>query len=231
MGCVFCASTLGGRARDLRPSEMLAQVAQTAEASGIPVSNVVLMGVGEPLDNYAAVLRFLRLANDKNGQNIGFRRISLSTCGLADKIERLADEGLPLTLSVSLHSPFDEARSALMPVNKKFPLARLLSAVDYWLEKVGRRVSVEYTLISGVNDGKTDADALLALFRGKLVHINLIPVNAVTERDFQRSAPGAVRDFQRRLEGGGLSVTVRRALGGDVDAACGQLRRRAESRL
>ncbi len=224
MGCVFCASTLGGKVRDLAPSEILDQVLFTRMDSGEQVSNIVLMGIGEPLDNFDNVLRFLELVNHPDGLNIGMRHISLSTCGLTEKIDKLASYGLQLTLSVSLHAPTDELRSRLMPVNRAVGVGKLMETCRRYFETTGRRISYEYALIDGVNDGDGEADALIALLKGQPGHVNLIPLNRVEESPLRPSR--RVRQFQRRLEEHGVTATVRRRLGGDIDASCGQLRRK-----
>ena len=231
MGCRFCASTIGGRVRDLMPSELLGQVIAAERDSGERISNIVMMGIGEPLDNYDNVIRFLQLVNDKEGLNIGYRHISLSTCGVVPGIRRLAEEALPITLSISLHASDDETRSALMPVNKKWPIAELLSAcVDYY-KKTRRRISFEYTLIAGKNDTEEGARALAALlknaFRGTdaPLHVNLIRVNAVEETGMRQGSVEGANRFAEILNSLGVVATVRRRLGSDVNAACGQLRR------
>ena len=231
MGCRFCASTIGGKLRDLTPSEMLGQVIAATKASGERVSNIVMMGIGEPLDNYDNVIRFLHLVNHPDGVGIGYRHISLSTCGLVDGIRRLAREGLPITLSVSLHAPTDEARSEIMPINRRYPIAELMAACTDYFAATGRRISFEYTLIAGKNDTAEDADRLAALLRstvgadGAPVHVNLIRANEVKETGFSGTSVAAANAFAERLERRGLTATVRRRLGSDVNAACGQLRR------
>ena len=231
MGCRFCASTIGGKVRDLLPSEMLGQVIAARRLSGERVSNIVMMGIGEPLDNYENVIRFLHLVNREEGLNIGYRHISLSTCGLVDGIRRLAREGLPITLSVSLHAATDEARSEIMPVNRRYPIAELMDACVDWFATTGRRISFEYALIAGKNDREEDARTLASLLRstvgadGAPVHVNLIRVNAVKETGFTGTSAAAASAFAARLERLGLAATVRRRLGDDVNAACGQLRR------
>lgn len=225
MGCAFCASTLGGKVRDLRPSEMLDQVLFTQLDSGAKVSNIVLMGIGEPLDNFDTVIRFLSLVNAPDGLNIGMRHISLSTCGLVDQIDRLAQMQLQLTLSVSLHAPDDLTRSKLMPVNRSVGVERLMNACRNYFEATGRRISFEYAMIDGVNDSDEQADLLAELVRGMAAHINLIPLNHVLESPLKPSR--RVRSFQNRLENHGVTVTVRRRLGSDIEASCGQLRRKA----
>ena len=227
MGCAFCASTLGGLVRRLTPAEMLDQVLFTQLDSGLPVSNIVLMGIGEPLDNYDNVLQFLRLVNSPEGLNIGMRHISLSTCGLVPRIERLARENLQLTLSVSLHAPNNKLRSSIMPVNKAYPVETLMAACRQYFETTGRRISFEYAMIRGVNDTPEVAEELAALLQGLAAHVNLIPLNDVAESPLKPSTRAAVEAFQQRLERHGITATVRRTLGSDIDASCGQLRRKA----
>lgn len=229
MGCKFCASTLGGLVRRLTASEMLDQVLFTGLDAGLPISNIVLMGIGEPLDNFDAVLRFLELVNDPNGLGIGMRHISLSTCGLVDQIDRLAEKKLQLTLSVSLHAPDDEARSAIMPINRKYGVEQLLAACRRYFEITGRRVSFEYTMIDGVSDRPAQAELLAKKLRGMAAHVNLIALNRVEESPLRPSSREAVAHFQQLLERGGVTATVRRSLGGDIDASCGQLRRTFET--
>lgn len=229
MGCAFCASTRGGLVRRLRPSEMLDQVLFTQIDSGLPVSNIVLMGIGEPLDNYDTVLRFLQLVNSPEGMNIGMRHISLSTCGLVDKIDLLSQEDLQLTLSVSLHAPTDEIRSGIMPINRKYNVETLLAACKRYFERTGRRISFEYAMIRGLNDTPEMADVLIKKLRGIAAHVNLIPLNEVAESPLKPSYPDVVRAFQQRLEAHGIPATVRRTLGGDINASCGQLRRKYET--
>ena len=224
MGCVFCASTLGGKVRDLTPGEILDQVIFTEKDSGEAVSNIVMMGIGEPLDNFDHVLRFLALVNHPDGVNIGMRHISLSTCGLVKQIDKLAQLGLQLTLSVSLHAPDDETRSRLMPVNRAVGVDLLMDACRRYFKTTGRRISYEYAMVDGVNDGDEQADRLARLLKGQPGHVNLIPLNEVAESPLKPSR--RVRQFQQRLEGHGVTATVRRKLGGDIDASCGQLRRR-----
>ena len=224
MGCVFCASTLGGKVRDLTASEILDQVIFTQKDSGETISNIVMMGIGEPLDNFDNVLRFLTLAKHPDGINIGMRHISLSTCGLIKKIDKLASLGLQLTLSVSLHAPDDETRSRLMPVNRRVGVSALMETCRRYFETTGRRISYEYAMIDGVNDSTGQADRLAQLLRGQPGHVNLIPLNDVAESPLRPSR--RVRQFQQRLEDQGVTATVRRRLGGDIDASCGQLRRK-----
>lgn len=224
MGCAFCASTIGGKVRDLTPAEMLDQVLFTQMDSGFPISNIVLMGIGEPLDNMDTVLRFLELVNSPEGLNIGMRHISLSTCGLVEQIDKLAQLRLQLTLSVSLHAPDDETRSKLMPVNRSVGVEKLFACCKRYFETTGRRISYEYSMIDGVNDHDWQADLLVSHLKGTPGHVNLIPLNEVAESPFKPSR--RIREFQQRLEEQGITVTVRRRLGGDIDASCGQLRRK-----
>ena len=225
MGCAFCASTLAGKVRDLTPAEMIAQVLFTQLDSGEPVSNIVLMGIGEPLDNFDTVMKFLTLVNHPEGLNIGMRHISLSTCGLTDKIDKLAQYGLQLTLSVSLHAPDDETRSKIMPVNRSVGVEKLMETCRRYFQTTGRRISYEYAMIDGVNDSDWQADLLASRLKGTPGHVNLIPLNDVEESPLKPSR--RVAAFQKRLERHGITVTVRRKLGGDIDASCGQLRRKA----
>jgi len=225
MGCKFCASTLGGVVRSLRASEILAQVYAASRDKGIRVSHIVMMGMGEPLDNYDNVLRFLKLITDENGQNISMRHISLSTCGVVPGIYRLMEEKLQLTLSVSLHAPDDEIRSAMMPVNKKWNIEKLMKACRDYTDATSRRISFEYALVRGQNDTPECAMKLSQLLKGMLCHINLIPVNEVAETGCRESYPQSVKAFAQILEKNGFAVTVRRKLGADIDAACGQLRK------
>ena len=225
MGCTFCASTLAGKVRDLTPAEMIAQVLFTQLDSGEPVSNIVLMGIGEPLDNFDTVMKFLTLVNHPEGLNIGMRHISLSTCGLTDKIDKLAQRGLQLTLSVSLHAPDDETRSKIMPVNRSVGVEKLMDTCRRYFQTTGRRISYEYAMIDGVNDSDWQADLLASRLKGTPGHVNLIPLNDVEESPLKPSR--RVAAFQKRLERHGVTVTVRRKLGGDIDASCGQLRRKA----
>ena len=224
MGCKFCASTIAGKVRDLTPSEMLDQVLFTQLDSGKDISNIVLMGIGEPLDNRANVLRFLQLVNHPEGLNIGMRHISLSTCGVVPGIDALAEENLQLTLSVSLHAPDSATRSRIMLVNNAYDVEELFAACHRYFKKTGRRISFEYAMIDGVNDHDWQADLLAERIRGMPGHVNLIPLNDVVESEFKPSR--RVAAFQKRLESHGLTATVRRSLGGDIDASCGQLRRK-----
>ena len=226
MGCAFCASTLGGLVRRLEPREMLEQVLFTQVDSGLPISHIVLMGIGEPLDNFPNVLRFLHLVNSELGMNISMRHISLSTCGLVPKIDLLAEEKLQLTLSVSLHAPNDAIRNTIMPVNKAYPVDELLAACRRYYQKTGRRISFEYAMIDGVNDTPEAAKELIGKLKGMGAHMNLIPLNHVEESPLKPSSKQAVSRFQKLLEDAGIPATVRRSLGGDIDASCGQLRRK-----
>ena len=225
MGCAFCASTLAGKVRDLTPGEMVDQVLFTQLDSGAEISNIVLMGIGEPLDNFDTVLKFLTLIHHPDGMNIGMRHISLSTCGLTDKIDKLAEYGLQLTLSVSLHAPDDRTRSSIMPVNRSVGVERLMESCRRYFQLTGRRISYEYAMIDGVNDTDWQADLLASLVKGTGSHVNLIPLNNVEESPLKPSR--RVAAFQKRLEDHGVTVTVRRRLGSDIDASCGQLRRKA----
>ncbi len=231
MGCRFCASTIGGRVRNLLPGEILGQILIAQRELSVKISNIVLMGIGEPLDNYGNVLRFLRLVNSEKGLNIGYRHISLSTCGLVDRIYDLAREDMPLTLSVSLHASDDEMRSAIMPINNRYPIDSLLTACRDYFDTTGRRISFEYTLIEGKNDSKREAEKLALILRHYLgkrpFHVNLIPVNEVTESGFKRGDKTSVMLFAKELNRLSINATVRRTLGSDINASCGQLRHNA----
>lgn len=230
-GCAFCASTIGGLIRGLESSEMLDEVLYSERESGMKISNIVLMGIGEPLDNFDNVIRFLRLVNHPDGENIGMRHISLSTCGLTERFDELADLNLQLTLSVSLHAPDDETRSRIMPANRGRGVEQLISACSRYYEKTGRRISFEYAMIDGVNDTPYHAKLLAQHAKRVCAHVNLIPLNHVEERQFVPSTPEHMKAFIRVLEEAGVNVTVRRRLGSDVDASCGQLRKKvAENR-
>ena len=226
MGCAFCASTLGGLVRKLEPFEMLDQVAFTQRDSGLPISHIVLMGIGEPLDNFDNVMRFLELVNSEKGLNISMRHISLSTCGLVPKIDQLAAKKLQLTLSVSLHAPNDDIRRTIMPVSRAYPIEELLDACRRYYAATSRRISFEYAMIQGVNDRPQDARELIRRLKGLPAHFNLIPLNHVEESPLKPSTRADVAAFQKLLEDGGIPATVRRTLGGDIDASCGQLRRK-----
>lgn len=227
-GCAFCASTIGGLVRCLEPSEILSEVLYSQLDSGQPVSHIVLMGIGEPLDNFDNVIKFLRLVNHPDGMDIGMRHISLSTCGITEKFDKLAELNLQLTLSVSLHAPDDETRSKIMPANRGRGVDELIECCKRYYEKTGRRISFEYAMIDGVND--TEYHARLLAVRAKQVgaHVNLIPLNHVEERQFRPSTQGHMKAFIKILEDAGVNVTVRRRLGSDVDASCGQLRRKMQ---
>ncbi len=225
MGCKFCASGINGLARNLTASEILSQITTAAIDNGIRVSNVVLMGMGEPLDNFDNTIRFLKLISHEKGLNIGLRHISVSTSGLVDKIKELSTYNLPVTLSISLHNPFDAQRCEIMPVNKKWNVASLISACKEYVNTTGRRISFEYALIDGVNDSYSHADELATLLKGVLSHVNLIPANPVVENNFKRPDMKKINAFKARLEMHGINTTVRRTLGADINASCGQLRR------
>ena len=229
-GCAFCASTIGGLVRGLQPSEILDEVLFSELDSGKKISNIVLMGIGEPLDNYDNVMRFLRLVNHPKGLNIGMRHISLSTCGLIERFDDLAGEDMQLTLSVSLHAPDDETRSKIMPANHGRGVEKLIDACRTYYEKTGRRISFEYAMIDGVNDSPAQAKLLAKHARTVAAHVNLIPLNHVEERQFQPSTPDHMKTFIKILEDAGVNVTVRRRLGNDVDASCGQLRRKMQAK-
>lgn len=231
MGCKFCASTIGGRVRNLLPSELLGQVIAAEKDSGERISNIVMMGIGEPLDNFDNVIKFLRLVNHPDGVNIGYRHISLSTCGVVPGIFKLAEVDLPITLSISLHASNDEKREAIMPINRKWKIAELLDACVKYYEKTGRRISFEYTLLEGKNDTEADARELATLLKnafrgtGAPLHVNLIRVNEVKETEFKQGTVDSANNFAKLLESMGVVATVRRRLGSDINAACGQLRR------
>ncbi|MBQ8208425.1 MAG: 23S rRNA (adenine(2503)-C(2))-methyltransferase RlmN [Clostridia bacterium] len=235
MGCRFCASTIGGKVRDLTPSELLGQVIMAQKDTGERISNIVMMGIGEPLDNFENVVKFLALVGCEDGLNIGYRHISLSTCGIVDKIYELRELDLPITLSISLHAPDDETRSAIMPINNKWSVSELLRACRDYYAVTKRRISFEYTLISGKNDSAENAEKLASVLNSLLragkdimpIHVNLIPVNEVKETGFRRSGDAAVKAFAAVLEKRGIRATVRRKLGSDINASCGQLRREA----
>lgn len=225
MGCRFCASTLDGLERNLRPSEILEQVYRIQRDTGERVANVVVMGSGEPLDNYENVVRFIRLLSAPEGLNISQRNITLSTCGLVPEIRQLAEEGLSVTLALSLHAPNDQVRKTLMPIANRYGLAEVLDACRYYFEQTGRRLTFEYSLVKGVNDNLEEAEALARLIGGHHGHVNLIPVNPIKERDYVQSNREAVEAFKRHLEKRGINVTVRREMGRDIGGACGQLRK------
>ncbi len=226
MGCAFCASTIGGLVRRLEPFEMLDEVLFTQMDSGLPISHIVLMGIGEPLDNFDNVLRFLELVNSPDGMNISMRHISLSTCGLVPKIDALAEKKLQISLAISLHGPNNEIRNQIMPVNRAYDIDTLLDACRRYYQATSRRIHFEYAMIDGVNDGEDHAKELLRRLKGLPAHVNMIPLNHVEESPLKPSTKAAVARFQKILEDGGVTATVRRTLGGDIDASCGQLRRK-----
>jgi 23S rRNA (adenine2503-C2)-methyltransferase len=226
MGCKFCASTIGGMIRNLSGGEILGQIMAAQKEIGERISNIVLMGSGEPLDNYDNVLKFLRIVNHQDGLMIGYRNISLSTCGVVPKIYDLAEENIPITLSVSLHSAKDDVRSAMMPINKSFCIDKLISACKIYTETTKRRITFEYAMISGKNDTEQDAKELGSLLKGMLCHVNLIPVNTVEGNGYIKSSRFQIEKFKNILESRGIETTVRRELGSDINAACGQLRRK-----
>ena len=243
MGCKFCASTIGGCIRDLTAGEMLGQVysamnavmkevqteqhidEKAAEKEAI-VSNIVVMGTGEPLQNYDNLIRFIKIITDENGFNLSIRNITVSSCGIVPNIKRLADEGMGITFALSLHAPTDEKRKELMPIANKYSIQETLEATDYYFKKTGRRITIEYSLMNGINDSETDAELLGRLLKGRGYHVNLIPVNPIDERDFKKSSKTNILQFQKILEKYGINVTIRRGMGRDIDAACGQLRRK-----
>lgn len=226
MGCRFCASTMDGLVRNLEPWEILDQIMKIQEDTGKRVSNLVLMGSGEPLDNYDNTKQFLKIVNDENGLNIGYRHITLSTCGIVPKIYELADLEIPINLAISLHSPYDDKRKEIMPVANKYSINEILDACRYYIKKTNRRVTFEYSLIKGVNDGKKEAEALAALLKGMLCHVNLIPINEVDERDFKKPDKAFIYKFRDYLEERNIPATVRISMGSDISGACGQLRRK-----
>ncbi len=226
MGCAFCASTIGGLVRKLEPQEMLDEVLFTQVDSGQPISHIVLMGIGEPLDNFDNVMRFLELVNSEEGMNISMRHISLSTCGLVPMIDKLAEKKLQISLAVSLHGPTNEIREKIMPVNKAYPIEELMEACRRYYGATSRRMHFEYAMIDGVNDTEAHAKQLLKLLKGLPAHVNMIPLNHVEESPLKPSSRAAVLRFRKILEEGGVTATVRRTLGGDIDASCGQLRRK-----
>ncbi|CCX57923.1 ribosomal RNA large subunit methyltransferase N [Blautia hydrogenotrophica CAG:147] len=226
MGCKFCASTIGGLTRNLRSSEMLDQIYRIQRLSQERVSNVVVMGTGEPLDNYENLLRFIELLTGEDGLHISQRNLTVSTCGLVPKIRQLADEKLQITLALSLHAPNDEKRKELMPIAYKYTMDEVLDACRYYFQKTGRRITFEYSLVRGVNDFEEDACQLARQIQDINCHVNLIPVNPVKERSFRQSTRQAVENFKIKLEKCGINVTIRREMGSDIDGACGQLRKR-----
>lgn len=225
MGCRFCASTLDGLERNLTPSEMLDQIYRIQALTGERVDNVVVMGSGEPFDNFDTLIKFIQLLNDENGLNISARNLTVSTCGLVPKIKELADMKLQLTLAISLHSPNDEMRKSLMPIANKYSIEEIIESCRYYINKTGRRITFEYSLVQNVNDSETCATQLISLVKGLNCHINLIPVNPIKERDFKQTRQKEIQIFKNKLEKTGINVTIRREMGGDIDGACGQLRK------
>ena len=226
MGCRFCASTLDGLERNLTPSEMLRQVYQIQKITGERVSNIVIMGTGEPLDNYDNFLKFIHMVSDEHGLNISQRNITASTCGIVTNIRRLAEEKLQITLALSLHGSNQEKRRSLMPVANKYELHEVLEACDYYFEKTGRRITFEYSLVHGVNDTPEDAKELMGILKDRNCHLNLIPVNPIKERNYEKPDKKSAENFKNKLEKNGINVTIRREMGSDIDGACGQLRRK-----
>ncbi len=225
MGCEFCASTKSGLVRNLLSGEILDQFYQIQKDQGKNITNVVLMGSGEPLDNYDNVMKFFKIIHDEKGQNLGYRHITISTCGLVPKIYDLAEEGIPVNLSISLHSPFDEERKKIMPIAKRYSIYEIMEACKYYIAKTNRRITFEYTLIHDVNDKLADALELVKLFKGMLCHVNLIPLNSIKEFIHNKSNEIAIENFKEILVKNGINTTIRREMGADVNAACGQLRR------
>ena len=226
MGCRFCASTLDGLVRGLTPGEMLEQIYRISRDIDERISNVVVMGTGEPLDNYENLLKFIELLTDENGIHISQRNLTVSTCGIVPRIRQLAEEKLQITLALSLHASNQKKRKELMPVANKYDIHEVIDACKYYFEKTGRRITFEYSLVGGVNDTKEDADELSALICGMNCHVNLIPVNPIKERDYVQSNQQVIRNFKNKLEKNGINVTIRREMGRDIDGACGQLRKR-----
>ena len=224
MGCRFCASTLNGKVRDLRPSEMLDQIYRIQKITGERVSNVVVMGSGEPMDNYDNLIKFIELLNDERGLNISQRNITVSSCGIVPKLKELADLKLQITLAISLHAPNDELRKTMMPIANKYSIEEIMDVCRYYIESTGRRISFEYSLVKGVNDSMECAKQLIDLVKGMNCHINLIPVNPIKERDYKQTGKDEVYAFKNKLEKNGINVTIRREMGRDIDGACGQLR-------
>lgn len=225
MGCSFCASTLDGLVRNLTPGEIAGQILSAERDTGRRISHVVVMGSGEPFDNYENLSSFIKIINNPKGLNIGMRNITVSTCGIVPMIERFGEDFPQVNLAISLHASDNESRSNLMPINRKYPMAELLQACRNYTERTSRRVTFEYTLVKGVNDSEENAERLAALLRGMLCHVNLIPLNTVKERDFETTEKAAAQRFREKLESRGIPATIRRELGDDIDAACGQLRR------
>lgn len=228
MGCRFCASTIDGLERNLEPWEILDQIMKVQEDLGKRVSNVVMMGSGEPLDNFENTKKFLKLVNEENGLNIGYRHITLSTCGLVDKIYELADMEIPINIAISLHSPFDEERREIMPVANKYKISEIIEACNYYISKTNRRITFEYSLIKGKNDSEREARRLTELLRGMLCHVNLIPINPIEERDFEKPDMEYINRFKNYLDKKNIPVTIRNSMGSDISGACGQLRRKVK---
>ncbi len=226
MGCRFCASTIGGLERNLRPSEMVGQIYQIQKISGERVSNVVVMGTGEPMDNYDNFVKFVHILTDEHGLNISQRNLTVSTCGIVPNMKRLAEEKFQITLALSLHGSNQEKRKELMPIANKYDLSEVLEACDYYFEKTGRRITFEYSLVHGVNDRDQDAAELISILKQRNCHLNLIPVNPIKERSFEKPSRKAAEGFKNKLERSGINATIRREMGSDIDGACGQLRRR-----
>ena len=226
MGCRFCASTIDGLVRNLEPWEILDQIIKIQEDIGKRVSNLVLMGSGEPLDNFDNTKQFLKLVNDKNGLNIGYRHITLSTCGVVPKMYELADLEIPINLALSLHSPYDESRKEIMPIANAYSIKEVIDACKYYIKKTNRRVTFEYSLIKGVNDSQEDAKKLASLLKGMLCHVNLIPINKVDERDYEKPDKTYIYKFRDNLQKENIPATIRREMGADINGACGQLRRK-----
>ena len=228
MGCTFCASTKAGRVRNLTAGEILGQIYRAQTDTGERISHIVLMGIGEPLDNFDNVMKFLDMVSDENGLNIGQRNISLSTCGVVPNIYKLAERKMQITLSISIHSPTDELRTSMMPINKKYPISELVKACRSYVKTTGRRISFEYSLIKGVNDSPECAEKLCELLKGMLCHVNLIPVNTIEQSDYRKSDKEAIEKFKNIIEKHKITATVLRKLGADINAACGQLRRESK---
>ncbi|WP_304205903.1 23S rRNA (adenine(2503)-C(2))-methyltransferase RlmN [Peptostreptococcus russellii] len=228
MGCRFCASTIDGLERNLEAWEILDQIMKVQEDLGKRVSNVVMMGSGEPLDNFENSKKFLELVNEENGLNIGYRHITLSTCGLVDKIYELADLEIPINIAISLHSPFDDERQEIMPVAKKYSIDEIIKACNYYISKTNRRITFEYSLIKGKNDSDREAKKLVELLRGMLCHVNLIPINPIEERDFEKPDMEYINRFKNYLDKKNIPVTIRNSMGADISGACGQLRRKVK---
>ncbi len=226
MGCRFCASTIGGCIRNLTAGEMLGQIYTAINTVGEDISNVVVMGTGEPLQNYDNLIRFIKLITAEDGYNLSIRSITVSSCGIVPNIKRLAEEGMGITFALSLHAPTDEKRKTLMPIANKYTIKETLEATDYYFKKTGRRITIEYSMMGGINDSDEDAEMLGKLLKGRGYHVNMIPVNPVDERNFVASSKSRIMDFKKILEKYGINVTIRRGMGAEIDAACGQLRRK-----